>query len=262
MPLFKRSFDKLPNDRLNRVVSARPLMKKSRHPNAGAEKSRAALSAKTRERLLRTSAARFAQDGFAGTSVRDLAKAAEVNQSAISYYFGGKELLYQEALHHVLSGSQGFWNAALERQQRAAQLGTRKAAENALRQHIHEFVQMLFREEIAFTLMLREFMEPTEALVQVVAKMIGPNSAILHALVGQIRPSLKGTKRLDAYCGSIVGQCVHLRVARSLIAQLNGREKLDTNFLRQAAEHIADFSLAALRPDKRTSLRQREDAAR
>ncbi len=194
--------------------------------------------------------------------MRELARDAGVNQSAISYHFGGKELLYQKTLHHVLSGSQGFWNTARERQQQAEQLGTRKAAEDALRLHIHEFVQMLFREEIAFTLMLREFMEPTEALVQVVAKMIGPNSAILHALVGQIRPSLKGTKRLDAYCGSIVGQCVHLRVARSLIAQLNGREKLDANFLRQAAENIADFSLAALRPEEPAWLHPGKGAAR
>ena len=42
----------------------------------------------------------FAQKGFAGTSVRDIAQAADVNVSMISYYFGSKEKLI-EALFNV-----------------------------------------------------------------------------------------------------------------------------------------------------------------
>ncbi|KQS27707.1 TetR/AcrR family transcriptional regulator [Dyadobacter sp. Leaf189] len=42
----------------------------------------------------------FAQKGFAGTSVRDIAQAADVNVSMISYYFGSKEKLI-EALFQI-----------------------------------------------------------------------------------------------------------------------------------------------------------------
>lgn len=211
----------------------------------GAE-ARPASPAETRERLLAVAADSFAANGYAGTSVRDIAHVAAVNVAAISYHFGGKEQLYQECLRHHFIRGQAFWTAARERQLRAAELGTRRAAEQALRQHIHEFVQMLFREETAFTLMLREFMEPTQALGKVVAEFIQPNTSILHALVEQLRPDLKGTARVPIWCGNIVGQCVHLRVARALIARLGGVDRLDAAFLDRYAEQIADFSLAAL----------------
>ncbi|MDR3564327.1 MAG: TetR family transcriptional regulator [Negativicutes bacterium] len=40
----------------------------------------------------------FAQKGFTAVTIRELAEAAEVNVAAISYYFGGKEALYQAVL--------------------------------------------------------------------------------------------------------------------------------------------------------------------
>lgn len=40
----------------------------------------------------------FAQKGFAGVSVKELAQAADVNIALISYYFGGKENLYTKIL--------------------------------------------------------------------------------------------------------------------------------------------------------------------
>lgn len=40
----------------------------------------------------------FAQKGFAGVSVKELAEAANVNIALISYYFGGKENLYTAIL--------------------------------------------------------------------------------------------------------------------------------------------------------------------
>ncbi len=200
-----------------------------------------------RERILMIAGEQFARNGYAATSVRELAETAEVNVGAISYHFEGKEQLYQETLRYVLRGAETFWASARFRQVVAARLGTRIAAEEALRKHIHEFVQLLFQQETAFTLMLRELMEPTAALVQVVAELIGPNSAILQDLVEQLRPDLKDTQQLRAYCGSIIGQCVHLRLARRLIAHLQQRKQLDAAFLRESADAIADFSLAALR---------------
>lgn len=251
--LFKQSLDIDSNECLNQLMPhrkpARSVAKTSAQRSQHTMRSLQANSAtatETRERLLNVAADCFAASGYAGTSVRDLANAAAVNVAAISYHFGGKEQLYQECLRHHFIHAQAFWDASRQRQQHAARMGTRAAAEQALRQHIHEFVQMLFREETASTLMLREFMEPTEALGKVVAEFIQPNTSILHALVEQLRPDLKGTPRLRIYCGNIAGQCVHLRVARALIARLSGVDHLDAAFLHRYAEQIANFSLAAL----------------
>jgi AcrR family transcriptional regulator len=48
-----------------------------------------------RTRLLDAALALFAEQGFAKTSTREIALAAQVNISAISYYFGNKQGLYQ-----------------------------------------------------------------------------------------------------------------------------------------------------------------------
>jgi AcrR family transcriptional regulator len=50
----------------------------------------------TRERILKVASDLFAKNGFNGTSVRDLAKNANVNLSAINYHFSNKENLYFE----------------------------------------------------------------------------------------------------------------------------------------------------------------------
>jgi TetR/AcrR family transcriptional regulator len=49
-------------------------------------------------KLLEAATSLFAQKGFSGVSVRQLAEAANVNIAAISYYFRGKEGLYQAVL--------------------------------------------------------------------------------------------------------------------------------------------------------------------
>lgn len=49
-------------------------------------------------RLMEAATKLFAEHGLEGTSTRDIAKAADLNISLISYYFGGKEGLYKEVL--------------------------------------------------------------------------------------------------------------------------------------------------------------------
>ena len=53
------------------------------------------MSEASRDRSLDAAERLFAETGFEGASVRDLAAAAEVNLAAINYHFGGKEALYR-----------------------------------------------------------------------------------------------------------------------------------------------------------------------
>lgn len=54
----------------------------------------AAAATDTKTKILRTAAELFAKKGFEGTSVRDIASAADVNISAINYHFKSKDSLY------------------------------------------------------------------------------------------------------------------------------------------------------------------------
>lgn len=57
----------------------------------------------------------FAEKGFPGTSTREISKAANVNISMISYYFGSKEKLYEKLVEYRMKEGQFFSKDILER---------------------------------------------------------------------------------------------------------------------------------------------------
>jgi TetR/AcrR family transcriptional regulator len=60
-----------------------------------------------RNKLIEVATPLFAKKGFNGVSVREVATAAGVNLSMISYYFGGKEGLYGEVLNEQFASLKG-----------------------------------------------------------------------------------------------------------------------------------------------------------
>jgi len=58
---------------------------------------------KTRGLILQTARRLFIQHGFAGTSMSQLAKQAEVNQSLISHHFGNKKKLWQQVKASIIA---------------------------------------------------------------------------------------------------------------------------------------------------------------
>ena len=80
---FKRSFDFIKH----RADNLKHMAKSSHKPPAD-----------SRQALLLAARRVFADRGFEGATVKDLADEAGVNVSLVSYYFGGKEGLYRECL--------------------------------------------------------------------------------------------------------------------------------------------------------------------
>jgi TetR/AcrR family transcriptional regulator, regulator of cefoperazone and chloramphenicol sensitivity len=62
---------------------------------SGMQKPMRSDGVEARNRLLDAALALFAEKGFAKTSTREIAQAAQVNVASISYYFGDKEGLYR-----------------------------------------------------------------------------------------------------------------------------------------------------------------------
>ena len=73
-------------------------------------KSSQQISNDSQERIYQSAARLFAQKGYAGTSIRDIAADVSLSVSTINYHVGSKEALYYEILrrtylmeHHLLS---------------------------------------------------------------------------------------------------------------------------------------------------------------
>ena len=68
----------------------------------------------SKERILKTATKLFAQKGYGGTSVREIAKIAEVNVAMISYYWGGKKELYQGIIDDMVKTQTEYAKSALD----------------------------------------------------------------------------------------------------------------------------------------------------
>lgn len=54
----------------------------------------------TKERIIEVATMLFADRGYEGASIREIAKIAEVNLAAVNYHFSNKQNLYHEVLRH------------------------------------------------------------------------------------------------------------------------------------------------------------------
>ncbi len=66
----------------------------------------------TADKIIEAALPLFAKKGFVAVSIREIADTAQVNSSAISYYFKGKEGLYQAVLEKAFSPVQELLTTA------------------------------------------------------------------------------------------------------------------------------------------------------
>jgi AcrR family transcriptional regulator len=192
-----------------------------------------------RHRLLEAAGETFAAKGFEGATVRDICKRAGANIAAVNYYFRDKERLYIEAVKHAACGVPGqapSWPA-----------GTPPAVK--LRDFIYLLVARLMdrdRPEWHARLMMREMAQPTSACAELVRDYIGPMSAVLQGILGEVLPPQTPRWKRFMVGASVVGQCLHHTQNKPIIQLLVGAEDYQRFDAPTLADHITQFSLAAL----------------
>lgn len=82
---------------------------------SGEETARRRDAARTKKALLDAASRRFAADGYASTTVRDIADDAGVNVALINRYFGSKEGLFEACLVNLVEETRQEPNALPER---------------------------------------------------------------------------------------------------------------------------------------------------
>ncbi|MEI7683528.1 MAG: CerR family C-terminal domain-containing protein [Planctomycetota bacterium] len=196
----------------------------------------------TRSRLLESAGQVFADKGFETATVREICRGAEVhNIAAINYYFGDKENLYQQAVRVAFKGSV----EPMEVPQWPE--GTSPAVK--LRQFIRGFATELIgdqRKPWHFQLMSRELAQPTSGCVAFVRDFARPHFEALKSILREALPEDVSGERVNLTALSIIGQVIHHRCARTIIVQMVGDEEARGYTAERLAEHIADFSLAAV----------------
>jgi TetR/AcrR family transcriptional regulator, regulator of cefoperazone and chloramphenicol sensitivity len=195
----------------------------------------------TRSRIMLAASEVFSEMGYQAATTREICARAEVNIASVNYHFRDKLGLYTEVLKNAVT--------ARERPAVEAALAA-PTPEQALRIFLVTMLRNLGhpdRPAWHIRVMVHELANPTPGLAAVVEHVIRPNAMALCTIVGRLinRPPTDVKTRLCAH--SIIGQVVHYVHGRPVIRLLWPEWKVTPETLDEIANHIADFSIAALK---------------
>ena len=196
----------------------------------------------TRQRLLEAAGEVFAERGFRAATVRDICQRATANIAAVNYYFGDKERLYTAVLQYA-------FGCALERYPVLLDLDGQASPEQRLRAFIRSFMLRCLGEGSPAwlgKLMAREMAEPTHALDILIQEAFRPLFELLMSILWELLGPQAEATRVRFCADSILGQCLHYRHAYAVFVRFDPALTFDLPQIERWADHIAEFSLAAL----------------
>jgi AcrR family transcriptional regulator len=196
---------------------------------------------KTRQRLLEVAGMVFAEQGFKCATVREICKRAGANVAAINYHFGDKQGLYSETLRYWVRESLAKYPPNMG-------ISESSTPQEKLYAYVRSFFWRIFdegRPSWYGKLMAREMIEPTHALDECVSETIRPTFDLLRDIVRELMRDA-GDDQVRRCARSIVGQMVFYHHCRPVIDKLQPEMCYTRDEIDKLAEHVTQFSLAAM----------------
>ncbi len=198
-----------------------------------------------RERLIQHGLRLFAAQGFARTSVREIAEAAQVNVASIRYYFGDKAGLYRTVFFEPLDAA---------RPPSTAPAGAPATLPGVIAALFHGLLAPLRQGErarLCLQLHFREMVEPTGLWEEEIEREIRPMHRLLVDALARHFALAEADPELERLALMITGLGVHLHVASDVIERLAPGLRVDaasvpvwTERLLQAAGALVDAEAA------------------
>jgi len=124
--------------------------KRTRRSQAGRRPKARKAERETRVMILAAARKIFAAKGIDGTSVREVARAARVNNAMIYYYFKDKEDLYRAVLSDSLSALSAIWDDVIFKGSAPVRQKIQRYAEGYIRfQQVNEDLRRILAMEFA-----------------------------------------------------------------------------------------------------------------
>lgn len=171
----------------------------------------------TRAALVRAALRLFGSQGYAATSTREIASAANANIGSIAYHFGGKDGLRQAAADHIVTTIRALAAQAIAAptdnlspaQARAMMHGTLRTMLTfiAVRPEAGDLVQFV----------LRELANPTAALDSIYQGVFEPTHKRFCALWETATGEPADSDRVKLTVFTLIGQVVYFRIGREAI---------------------------------------------
>lgn len=206
----------------------------------------------SRARMTSAAARMFAERSFDGVSVRELAKAADVNVAAISYHFGGKRGLYVAALEQLLEEMRPVGGPVIQYIDTlfAGASPDRKMLGEAARFTVRHILTTMLSGDLApwvTQTMLREFQSPTPDYRPMLDERVLP----LHRAIGRLAGAALGLPADDSAAAlaahGIMGQIMVFAAARRVVQEELGWTEITPERLESVIQAANTGVLGALR---------------
>lgn len=194
-----------------------------------------------RDAILLASADLFAAQGFAGTTIKEIAGKARVNSALLYYYFEDKEGLYRAVLAHLIGTVS---------EQIGASLADAPSPEDGVRRFVTAQAERFFANRTFARLLLRELMDHGAVHLEVPIGSVIANA--FRPLAEQIAAGqASGVFRRDVdprfAVLSTVSQVAYFTLAQPLVAQVMGHEGSVPQTARAFGAHAAEWAVHALK---------------
>lgn len=184
----------------------------------------------TRQRLIEAAIELFGEQGFKGTTTRQLAEAASANIGSIAYHFGNKHGLYLAAARYIAT--------ALSQRLGLADNPNAERDDKPARQTLQVLFQRMVR---VFTedpdcrrwmlMVMREQAKPGEAFDILYDDAFGHIQRRVSALIASITGLPQASRRVILETHTLVGQVLFLLVGREVLLRRLGLTHFDAQAL-------------------------------
>jgi AcrR family transcriptional regulator len=196
--------------------------------------------------IMETAEMLFAEKGFNGTSVRDIADKAHVNLAMISYYFGSKDKLL-EALF-TYRGEQS--KLKLESMIEDKQLSSMEKM-NTLIDH---YIDKIMAQPCFSRIMVREqVLSHTGFTSQLIFQMKKRNQELIAKLIhdGQKKGEIKKNIDIPLMMATLIGTCNNMVATQHYYKELNGlqsmtEEDFQKHIKKKLSQHLKKLFKAIL----------------
>ncbi len=217
-------------------------------PQAASDRRRRAAAA---ERLIEAAGPLFAERPFDAVSTRELAAAAAVNLSAITYHFGGKERLYRAVIQRLVDDLEAHRRAviALLRGGVERAAGDREQLARLAGDFVGYLIGFLLSSALPrwrMQLMLREITQPSAAFALIMGEHIDPLHDAVAELVAAAIGGAPGDEATRLLTQDVVGQCLSFGLGRSVVLWRLGWDDYTPGRVAQVVRAVTPAVLAAL----------------
>ncbi len=203
-------------------------------------------SSVTKDKLLAAASDVFVDKGFRDSTVAEICNRAGANISAVSYYFGSKEALYQEAWRHSFTES-------IKAHPQDGGVSENAPAEERLRGQLKALIERIADDSSKdFFISQMEFVNPTGLLEEVMkSELIPLREKTLTVMCELLGP--EATEQQVNFCETcILSMCIHpMLMQRVRRSTKNVEVPVVIDDLEAFADHVMTFALSGINAIRR-----------